>query len=136
MGDLLIFIQGQFLLIAALLVLVYLLIRHETARGGKKLSCSELVRAVNDGSAVVLDVREAKDFSGGHIVDAINISYLKLADGLKALDQHKSKQIIVVDKMGQHSGAAVKTLVANEFDAVRLSGGMAEWQQESLPLVK
>ena len=37
----------------------------------------------------MLDVRANKDFSGGHIVDALNIPYEKLSGRITELDKHK-----------------------------------------------
>ncbi|ODS23356.1 hypothetical protein AB835_09375 [Candidatus Endobugula sertula] len=136
MENLLVFVQQHVLLVIVLVAFVFLLFRHESKSSGQKLSCQQVVRAINAGQAVLLDVRDAKEFYTGHLVDAINIPHSKVANSLKVLDKHRQKQIIVIDKMGQHAGAVVKTLTANDFDAVRLGGGVSEWQQDNLPLVK
>jgi rhodanese-related sulfurtransferase len=52
------------------------------------------------------------------------------------LEPHKSKTLILVDKMGQHAGAAGRLLKAEGFTVNRLEGGMTEWQNQNLPLVK
>lgn len=136
MENVLIFAQEQFVIVISLGVLVFLFIRHESAKGGEKLSCPQVVKALNSGNAIVVDVRDAKEFEAGHIVESINISHAKIADSLKVLEKYRLKQIIVVDKVGQHTAAVVKTLTANDFTAVRLGGGIAEWKQDNLPLVK
>ena len=130
------FAQEQFVIIIALAAIVFLFMRHETAKGGEKLSCSQVVAAVNADEAVLLDVRDTKEYDAGHIVNAINIPHAKVADNIKVLEKHRQKKIIVIDKMGQHSAAVVKTLVANNFTAVRLGAGISDWQQDNLPLVK
>lgn len=134
--NILIFAQQQFVLVISFVVLVFLFFRHESAKGGEKLSCQQVVQAVNANEAVLLDVREGKEFESGHLVDAINIPHAKINDSLKQLEKHRQKRIIVIDKMGQHSGAVVKSLVAQGFEAVRMGGGISEWQQDGLPLVK
>jgi len=85
---------------------------------------------------VVVDVRESAEFGKGHIVDALNLPYAKLKDRATELENHKAKQIIVVDKMGQHAGASGKILRDLGFDVVRLQGGITEWSGQNLPLVK
>jgi rhodanese-related sulfurtransferase len=130
------FAEEQFVLIIALVAMVFLFLRSESAKGGEKLSCAQIIQAVNTGNGVLLDVRDIKEFDAGHIVEAINIPHAKVADSLKVLEKHRSKQIIVIDKLGQHSGAVVKTLTAHGFTAARLGGGIADWQQDNLPLVK
>jgi len=134
--NIVVFAQEQFVIVIALAAVVFLFIRHEASKGGEKLSCLQVVAAVNADEAIILDVRDAKEYEAGHIVNAIHISHAKVVDSLKMLEKHRSKTIIVVDKMGQHSAAVIKTLTANEFTAVRLGGGVAEWQQDNLPLVK
>lgn len=136
MENIIVFAQEQFVIIIALTAVIFLFIRHETSKGGEKLTCLQTVAAVNKDEAVVVDVRDTKEFDEGHIVNAIHIPHAKIADSMKVLDKHRQKKIIIVDKMGQHSAAVVKTLAANNFDAVRLGGGITEWKQDNLPLVK
>lgn len=136
MENILIFAEQQYVLVISFVVLVFLFLRHESAKGGEKLSCQQVVQAVNGKKAVLLDVRDSKEFETGHLVDSLNIPHNKINDSLKQLEKHRQKRIIVVDKMGQHSGAVVKSLVAEGFDAVRMGGGISEWQQDGLPLVK
>ncbi|SMF22365.1 Rhodanese-related sulfurtransferase [Alteromonadaceae bacterium Bs31] len=130
------FLAEQWILISILSVLVAALIVVEGRKGGAALSHHEITRLINKGEAVLLDVRDKKEFSVGHIVDAIHIPYAKLADRASELEKHRDKTIIVVDKMGQHSGAAGKTLKDKGFTVSRMQGGMAEWQSQNLPVVK
>jgi rhodanese-related sulfurtransferase len=134
--NIIVFAQQQFVIVIALAAVIFLFIRHETSKGGAKLSSLQVVAAVNSDEAVLLDVRDAKEYEAGHIVNAIHIPHAKVADSLNKLEKYRQKKIIVVDKMGQHSAAVIKILTANEFIAVRLGGGVSEWQQDSLPLVK
>jgi rhodanese-related sulfurtransferase len=134
--NLLIFAQEQFAIVIALVAVVFLFIRHETSKGGEKLSCPQVVAAVNADEAILLDVRDTKEYDAGHIVNAISMPHAKVADSMKVLEKYRQKKIIVIDKMGQQSAAVVKTLVANNFVAVRLGGGISDWQQDNLPLVK
>jgi rhodanese-related sulfurtransferase len=134
--NVLIFAQEQFVLVISLAALIFLFIRNETAKGGEKLSCPQVVQALNAGDSLLLDVRDSKEFDAGHIVDSMNIPHAKVADSLKKLEKYKTKQIIVVDKIGQHSGPVVKLLTEKGFNVVRLGGGIGEWKQENLPLIK
>src|SRR5690606_21113732 len=102
----------------------------------KSLSFHEVTRMLNNGEAVLLDVREKKEFDSGHIVDSINIAYTKLKDRTDELDKHKERTIVVVDKLGQHAGAAGKILKDKGFNVARLQGGISEWNGQNLPLVK
>ena len=124
------------MLVAALTVCIGLLVRHESAKGGPSLSPQQLVGLINREQAVVVDLRDSKDFDSGHIVDALNIPFAKLSHRMAELDAYKQKPVVVVCKMGQHAGSAGKQLVQAGFENVsRLSGGMMEWQNSQLPLV-
>jgi len=131
-----VFLAEQWILVSILAALGAALIVVEGLKGGKALSYHEMTRLVNSGDAVILDVRESKEFSAGHIVDALNIPYAKIADRYTELEKHRAKTIVVVDKMGQHAGAAGKTLKDKGFSVNRLQGGMTEWQSQNLPVVK
>lgn len=134
--DLFVFLSEQWILVSILAVLVSALIAVEKKRGGLRLSAHEATRMVNSDQAVIVDLRDAKEFSAGHIVDAINIPFAKLKDRAVELDSHKEKTVILADKMGQQTGAGVKTLSDLGFECARLQGGMMEWQSQNLPVVK
>ena len=136
MENLFIFAEQQLVLIIGFVVLVFLFLRHESSKGGEKLSCQQVVRAVNSGDGILLDVRDSKEYDAGHLVDSIHIPHAKVADSIKKIEKYQDKQIIVVDKMGQHSSAVVKQLAEKGFTVARLGGGISEWQQDGLPLVK
>lgn len=131
-----IFVSEQFWLVAAFLVLVYLFILNEKRRGGRSVTTHELTRLMNKDEAVVVDVREPADFSAGHIVSAINIPHNKINDRWEELLPQKARLIVLVDRMGQHAGSVGNTLRKKEFQVARLQGGMMEWQNQNLPVVK
>ncbi len=86
---------------------------------------------------MVVDIRDRKDFNEGRITGAINIPLSSLKERASELKKHGEKQIIVADKMGQHSAMAVKQLNAEGYqNVVRLNGGVADWKAANLPLVK
>ena len=130
------FLAAQWMLVAGLLVCVALLIKHESLKGGPSLTPQQLINQVNQQQAVVVDLRDSKEFQQGHIVDAINIPHAKLAARIAELEPHKQQPLILVCNIGQHAGAAGKQLTAAGFEQVsRLGGGMAEWKSAQLPLV-
>jgi rhodanese-related sulfurtransferase len=131
------FLAQQWMLVAGIAVCGALLMNHESRRGGTALSPQQLVTRINQGDALLVDLRDSAEFNKGHIVDAINIPHAKLKDQLQMLESHRDKPVILVCKMGQHCGASGKLLAAEGFtDINRLSGGITEWQNMQLPLVK
>lgn len=105
--------------------------------GAKSVSTQEAVMLINRKDGVLLDIRDKKEFDAGHIVDAISMPSTKLASHLTELEKYKSRPVIVVCRMGQHSGDACKTLQGAGFtEVVRLRGGMAEWRGQNLPVIQ
>ena len=131
------FVGNHPILVGIFAVLLTLFIRNETQRGGKGVSPQELVNLVNREGAVVLDVRDSKEFATGHIVDAVNVPHTALESRLAELEKYKEKPVTIVCKMGQHAGAAGAMLRKAGFASVsRLTGGMTEWRNQNLPVVK
>jgi rhodanese-related sulfurtransferase len=134
--DFLVFVSEQWILVSILLVLVYLYVWSEKAKGGKSLSAQEATYLLNADQAVLLDIREAADYKAGHIVNAINIPHNKLNERVTELEPYKNKLMVLADKMGQHVGNAGRMLKEQGYDVRRLEGGMMEWLNKSLPVVK
>lgn len=130
------FLIEQWMLVGLLAVLAFVFMWTERIKSGKPISTHELTALVNKDTAVILDIRPAAEFKAGHLVDAINIPYERVSSDMALLEKHKTKTIIIVDKMGQYSGPIGRTLVKLGFDVRRLSGGISEWQSQSLPLIK
>ncbi|MBF8778819.1 rhodanese-like domain-containing protein [Pseudomonas fulva] len=130
------FATNHFILVAIFFVLLILLLVNEIRRGGQSLSNGQLTALVNADKGVVIDIRPAKEYATGHIVGALNIPQDKLAKRMPELEKHKSKTLILVDSMGQHSGTLCRELLKSGFTAAKLSGGVSSWKADNLPLVK
>ncbi len=121
----------------AFAVLLALFVHNELRRGGRTVTAQQLVELVNREGALVLDVRDKQDFNAGHIVDAVNIPHAAVAGRLGELKKHRAKPLVVACKMGQHAGSVGTTLRKAGFENVsRLRGGVAEWRNQNLPVVK
>jgi rhodanese-related sulfurtransferase len=137
MAQLFEFIGNHPYLVGTFAVLLALFIRNETQRGGRGVSPQELVNLVNGQGALVLDVRDSKEFASGHIVGAMNVPHTALEGRLGELEKYKEKPVTIVCKMGQHAGTAGALLRKSGFASVtRLTGGMTEWRNQNLPVVK
>ena len=109
----------------------------EKSRSGKAVSPQIATLMMNKDEAVIVDIREKKEFSEGRITGSLHIPYDSLKERSAELKKFDDKQIILVDKMGQHSGMAGKLLQAEGFQNVcRMTGGITEWKSSNLPLVK
>jgi len=131
------FVVNHYILVSLFVAFLLAIIVLESRRGGAKISAQAAVSLINRDEAVVVDIRDRKEFGEGRITGAINIPLNSLKSRVNELARHKDKQIIVADKMGQHSALAVKQLNAEGFtNVVRLNGGVADWKASNLPLVK
>lgn len=131
------FIANHPFLVGTFVLLLALFVRNETRRGGRSVSPQELVDMVNRQNAVVLDIRDRKEFQAGHIVEAVNIPNANLESRLDELKKYRDRPIVVTCRMGQNAGAAGTLLRKQGFENVsRLTGGMTEWRNQSLPVVK
>lgn len=131
------FVANHPLLVGAFVALLVLFIRNEANRGGRSVTAQELVNMVNNDDAVVVDVRDAKEFLEGHIVGALNIPHQSIETRMSELNKYKTRPLVLTCKIGQHSGAAGTTLRKAGFENVtRLTGGITEWRNQNLPVVK
>lgn len=131
------FSMNHWQLVGAFMGAVGALFVHEKRKQGQTVSPAQLVQFVNKNSALLIDVRDSKDYRQGHITGAKNIPYAELKDRVIELKEGKDKPVILVCGIGQYSGAAGKLLNQAGFAKVlRLSGGLNAWSTQGLPLVK
>jgi rhodanese-related sulfurtransferase len=103
-------------------------------QGATGVSNNEAIALHNKG-ALVLDVRSAEEFAGGHIVNARNIPLESVSNNLDSIKKYRDKPLLVCCEMGSRSAQAVKLLKAQGYTTVfNLSGGLAAWRRENLPL--
>jgi rhodanese-related sulfurtransferase len=134
--DFFIFVSQEWLLVTILIALIYVYIWRDRIKSGSPISPHEMTRLVNQGEAVLIDLREASEFKAGHIVGSLNMSYTKLSKDINDLIAYKDKTVVLIDKLGQHASVVGRLLNKEKYTVRRLGGGIAEWQAQSLPLVK
>jgi rhodanese-related sulfurtransferase len=106
-------------------------------RASHEVGVFEAVQLINRRDALVLDVRASGEYAAGHIANARHIQEAQLADRIKELDKFRSRPIIVSCSAGSRAPAVTGVLRKQGFsEAFALRGGIAAWQQASLPLEK
>jgi rhodanese-related sulfurtransferase len=92
---------------------------------------------VKDSNVVVLDVRTADEFAEGHIERAVNIDYKKddFMDRAKAT-LPTGKTIAIYCRSGRRSANAASMLAPEGYVLVNLKGGIIDWQNAGMPVVK
>ncbi len=131
------FLAQQWILVAALLAAIGMLVYHESRKAGPSLSPQQAINMVNAEQGLFLDLRDGADFKQGHIADALHIPAAKLGDRMGELEKHRERPIVLVCKMGQQAGVAGKQLRGAGFSKVyKMAGGMLEWSNLQLPTVR
>jgi rhodanese-related sulfurtransferase len=106
-------------------------------RASNEVGAIEAVQLINRRDALVLDVRDTGDYAAGHIVGAKHIPESQLADRMNELEKYRARPIVVSCRTGSRAPSVSGMLRKRGFaEAVALRGGVAAWQQASLPLEK
>lgn len=134
------FIVNNWYLFLALIVVVYLLVSEPMLlkmHGVQLLGVHETLRLMNDKGTTLVDVREEKEYSEGHMPHTTNIPLGSLSNRSNELGKSKNKPVIVVCRSGNRSKKGAVALAKNGFEQVySMNGGVAAWQKDNLPLEK
>lgn len=131
------FIANHWILSTLWIITLGAIVVYQQRSSGNSVGPQQAVMLINRQDAVVVDIREKKEFDEGHVVDAINIPLAKLKQRVTELKKYKDKPVIVVCKLGQQSADAARTLKEEGYTQVyRMSGGITEWKSQSLPLIQ
>ena len=135
------FVMNNLALVALFLASGVMLLWPEISKisggGGAQIGTLEATRLMNQGPSLILDVRDEKEFAAGHLPRARHIPFKDLATRLNEIGKFKDKPVIVTDRGGTRAGAACRFLKRSGFSNVfQLKGGLAAWQQASLPIEK
>jgi rhodanese-related sulfurtransferase/DNA-binding transcriptional ArsR family regulator len=94
----------------------------------------ELMRRIEAGSAVILDVRPGPEYAGGHLPGAVHIPLEELADRLAELP--KDREIIAYCR-GEYcvlAHDAARLLSSHGLTALRAAEGILEWRLAGRPV--
>lgn len=105
----------------------------EAKRGGRKISSHSLGVLMKSKNAMLIDLRDAKDFRDGHISGSRNIPYSQLSNHIEEL-KATDRPLIFICNLGQVAGVALAQV--GHTDSYRLDGGISQWKADGLPLVK
>lgn len=125
-------------LVVALLVCAGALVGSSFSQVTKAtpIAPKELAQRLQAGRApVILDVRTPAEYAAGHIPGAINIPHTELSQRLGEIPGGKSAEVVVHCQRGGRAATAEETLAGAGYTNVRdLTGHMAAWQQDGLPV--
>ena len=139
MGQLAEFASNHPVLVLGLLAAVFALLAYEIrlkSQGLTSVGIADAVRLMNKG-AVIVDVRSEDEYANGHVVNARNVPLAQIMSEEDPLKKQRKKTLLTVCDTGMVSARAAAALRKAGYENVfSLKGGLRDWQQENLPLVK
>ena len=114
-------------------VLIVLFFVLEGQRNGRKISPQSLGILVKAKNALLIDLRDAKDFREGHISGSRNIPYSQITSHLEEL-KSSERPLVFICNLGQIAGTPLQQV--GHADSYRLDGGVNNWKVQGLPLIK
>ena len=137
MNKFFVFISDNFLAVLVLLSLITIFIIYEKRKGGIKVDTSEMTRLINKGNPYVYDLRSAAEYGTGSVAGALNLQPSNLVKQDALFKASEEDCIILICKTGTTSSKSAGELKKQGFTNVNvLSGGMTNWTQSGMPLVK
>lgn len=104
-------------------------------RSKKIISVKESVVLINRQPTILVDVRNANEFTLGRIDNSLNIPLDQLAENIDKLKKNPNKTILVYCQKGFRSSQAVKILNKLGINsAVSIEGGLDAWKKDNLPI--
>ncbi|MFJ2771087.1 rhodanese-like domain-containing protein [Streptomyces sp. NPDC087300] len=105
-------------------------------RGPGRLTPSQARQRTADGTAVLLDVREASEWEAGHAPEALHVPLSRLMAGAPLPARAQGKPVITICRSGHRSRRAATLLAGRGVDATDVSGGMSAWAGQGLPVTR
>ena len=134
------FVQNNWMLILVLVISGGMLLWPLV---GRRFSSMQEVGAlgatqlINRQNAVMLDLRESKEYAEGHVPNALNIPLSQLAGRGSELGKLTGRPLIAYCDRGNRSRSAGSALSKLGFAEVyTLKGGLRAWTEAGLPLAK
>ena len=96
------------------------------------LSVDGFREAIAMGDVTVLDVRDDREWNGGHVEGATHIYVGHLRDRLREVP--RDRPVVAVCASGRRSSIAASILRAEGYDVSNVQGGMNAWKSRRYPL--
>jgi len=122
-----------FLLVASASMLAMPALRGASAG----VSIAQAVQHINREKAMVIDVCEPEEFAAGHVSGAKNVPLGQLQERLAQVAKNKTTPVILVCTKGaraQRAAGIARNLGYSKAHA--LTGGLAAWRQDNMPVEK
>ena len=128
------FLLTNWFLVLPLVVAISLFFYSENSRKATKLDPQEVIFQLNNNNALLLDLRNEKEFSKGKISQAIYIGP-NIENCKKEIDKISDRPVILFCQNGAKSDEFSKELKKSEKKVFILKGGINTWVADGLPLL-
>jgi len=103
----------------------------------KEAGTLQATHLINSRDALLLDVRETKEYEGGRIPRSLHIPLSQLDSRAMELKKHAARPVIAYCARGNRSRAAGSALQREGFNEIyNLNGGFQAWKDAGLPVEK
>lgn len=110
---------------------------YDRLAGIREVGPQQATMLHNQRDAVLLDLRETNDYSGGRLPKAIHLPLSQLSGRVGELAKHQGKPIIAYCNRGNRSRMAGRALKkAGHGEVYSLAGGIEAWKSAGFPLEK
>lgn len=104
-------------------------------RGVKDITPGVAQDYIQSKNAVILDVREQKEYDAGHVPNSVLIPVGQLEQRLSEIQEHRSRTIVVICHGGKRSATACLHLRKHGFkEPLNIAGGILAWKKANLPI--
>ena len=128
------FLLTNWFLVLPLIIAIALFFYTENSRKATKLDSQEVIFQLNNKNALLIDLRNEKEFSRGKISQAIYIGP-NMENCRKEIDKISDRPVILFCQNGLKSDEFSKELKKSEIDVYILKGGINSWISDGLPLL-
>jgi rhodanese-related sulfurtransferase len=106
-------------------------------QGIKEVGTAGALQLINHKDAVIVDVRDQKEYETGHLLNSKLITLGTLKGRIGELEKYRDQPVVLVCASGQRSKIAAAQLKNQGFtQAYSLVGGVAAWRKAELPVEK
>src|SRR5271165_4522067 len=134
------FLQDNWPLLMAMIgsgaMWLWLTLRHRFSPV-REIGALEATQLINRRDALMLDLREPKEYEGGRVPNAVHLPQSQLKSRAHELEKLTARPVIAYCDRGQRSRSAASALTRLGFAEVyTLRGGLRAWSEAGLPLEK
>ena len=134
MGYFIQFLLDNWFIVLPLLISIFVFFKLENIRNSFLLEPQQMTFFLNRKNALLIDIRNKKDFLNGHISQAICVgSDIELCK--KEIKKNPERPVIIVCQNGNYSSRMANDLKKEGQEIFTLKGGINSWTNEKLPLI-